>query len=93
MKAFFDHYGYQWMVHRPSGAMFTKQTICISTAAGAGTSSTNKEMAHSLFFWGAGKIYKYGVGVQSTSYQQVSDKIKAKIDKKTTSLAYKIKAR
>lgn len=93
MKAFLDHYGYQWMVHRPNRAMFTKQTVCISTAAGGGTGSTNKEMAHSLFFWGAGKIYKYGVGVQATSYKQVSDKIKSKIDKKTTSLANKIKAK
>ena len=42
MKAFLDHYGYRWMVHRPAKSMFRKQGVCISTAAGAGLSSTNK---------------------------------------------------
>ena len=34
MKAFLDHYGYRWMVHRPEEKMFEKQGVCISTAAG-----------------------------------------------------------
>ena len=34
MKAWLDHYGHQWMVHRPDERMFTKQAVCISTAAG-----------------------------------------------------------
>lgn len=50
MKAFLDHYGYRWMVHRPEESMFRKQGVCICTAAGAGLSSTNKDMADSLFF-------------------------------------------
>lgn len=54
MKAFLDHYGYRWMVHRPEESMFRKQGVCISTAAGAGLKSTNKDMADSLFFWGVG---------------------------------------
>ena len=37
MKAFLDHYGYRWMVHRPEEKMFRKQAVCISTAAGAGS--------------------------------------------------------
>ena len=36
MKAFLDHYGYRWMLHRPEESMFHKQAVCISTAAGAG---------------------------------------------------------
>ena len=35
MKALLDHYGYRFMVHRPEEKMFTKQAVCISTAAGA----------------------------------------------------------
>lgn len=93
MKTFLDHYGYRWMVHRPEGKMFTKQAVCISTAAGGGMKSTNKDMADSLFFWGIPKIYKYGVAVRAVSYGQVGDKIKAKIEKKTTSLAGRIKAK
>ena len=60
MKSFLDHYGYRWMVHRPEKKMFSKQAVCISTAAGAGTKSTNKDIADSFFFWGIPKIYKYG---------------------------------
>jgi len=91
MKVFLDHYGYRWIVHRPNEAMFKKQAICISTAAGAGMKSTNKDMADSMFFWGVGKIYKYGVGVQAVSFKEVPENIKRKIEKRTTSLAQKIK--
>ena len=93
MKAFLDHFGYRWMVHRPEEKMFRKQGVCISTAAGSGMKSTNKDMADSLFFWGIPKIYKYGQAVYETSYERVSDKIKAKIDKKTTVLAKQIRKR
>ena len=90
MKAFLDHYGYRFMVHRPEGKMFTKQAVCISTAAGAGTGSTIKDMADSTFFWGVAKTYKLGVSVMETRWEAVKPKIKAKIDKKTTSLARKL---
>ena len=92
MKALLDHYGYRWMVHRPEERMFHKQAVCISTAAGAGMKSTNKDMADSLFFWGVGRIYKYGVAVRETSYDRVGGKVKAAIDRKTTALAEKLKA-
>ena len=29
MKAFLDHYGYRWMLHRPEESMFHKQAVCI----------------------------------------------------------------
>lgn len=91
MKAFLDHYGYRWMVHRPEEKMFSKQAVCISTAAGAGMKSTNKDMADSMFFWGIGKTYKYGVAVMEVSWDGVKDKIKARIDKRTSVLAAEIK--
>lgn len=91
MKAFLDHYGYRWMVHRPEEKMFQKQGVCISTAAGGGMKSTNKDMADSLFFWGIPKIYKYGQAVYEISYEGVSEKIKGKIDRKTTRLANQIR--
>lgn len=91
MKAFLDHYGYRWMVHRPEEKMFQKQGVCISTAAGGGMKSTNKDMSDSLFFWGIPRIYKYGQAVYETSYERVSDKIKEKIDRKTSMMAKRIK--
>lgn len=93
MKAFLDHYGYRFMVHRPAKVMFTKQAVCISTAAGAGMKSTNKDMADSLFFWGVGRIYSYGISVHAVTYEKVSEKTRQKIDRKTSSLAEKIKCR
>lgn len=90
MKAFLDHYGYRWMVHSPEGSMFTKQGVCISTAAGAGMKSANKDMADSLFFWGVGRIYKYGKGVAAVDWNGVSDRKKRAIGKATDSLARKI---
>lgn len=90
MKALLDHYGYRFMVHRPEEKMFRKQAVCISTAAGAGTKSTNKDMAHSTFFWGIAKTYQYGVNVAAASWDGVSDKLKQRIEKKTSALARKI---
>ena len=69
--------------------MFHKQAVCISTAAGAGMKSTNKDMADSMFFWGVAKIYQYGTAVREVSWDRVSDKLKNRIEKKTTVLAGK----
>lgn len=90
MKAFLDHYGYRWMVHRPEKAMFSKQGVCISTAAGAGMRSANKDMADSLLFWGVANVYKYGSAVSATSWQDVSEKKKESIDRALSSIARKI---
>lgn len=90
MKAFLDHYGWRWMVHRPDEKMFVKQAVCISTAAGAGMRNTNQDMAHSTFFWGIAKTYKYGIAVMETSWDRVSSKKKQKIEKKLDRLAKKV---
>lgn len=91
MKALLDHYGYRWMVHRPEEKMFRKQAVCISTAAGAGIKSTNKDLADSTFFWGIAKTYRYGVPVAAVSWNGVNDRIKNRVEKKTSALAKKIK--
>ena len=93
MKAFLDHYGYRWMVHSPEGAMFSKQGVCICTAAGAGMRSTLKDMKDSLFYWGVARIYKYGVGVAAVNWEGVSEKKKKAVDRATTGIAGKIARR
>lgn len=90
MKTLLDHYGYRWMIHKPEELMFRKQGVCISTAAGAGMKSTNKDMADSMEFWGVAKVYKYGLRVAAVNWGRVSDEKKQEIDKATTSLAKKI---
>ena len=87
MKALLDHYAYRWMVHRPEEKMFAKQAVCISTAAGAGMKSANKDIKDSLFYWGIPKIYCYGISVQATSWDTVTMKKKEKIENKITRLA------
>lgn len=91
MKAFLDHYGYRWMVHRPEEKMFEKQAVIFSTAAGSGMKSANKDIKDSLFFWGVGRIYTYGAAVMETSWERVSDKKKSKINRKLDIIAGKIK--
>ena len=90
MKAFLDHYGWRWMVHSPEEKMFKKQGVCISTAAGAGMKSANKDMADSLFYWGVARLYKYGVGVAAVDWDGVSDKKMKEIEKATDSIARKL---
>lgn len=91
MKSFLDHYGWRWMVHRPEEKMFSKQAVCISTAAGSGMKSTNRDMAHSTFFWGVARTYKYGAAVMETSWERVGGKKKRRIEKKLDLLARKIR--
>ena len=91
MKALLDHYGYRWMAHRPDERMFHKQAAVIATAAGAGVKSTLKDMADSCFFWGVPRTYKYGLAVRAVSWEAVTPKMKASIEKKTDSFAAKIK--
>ncbi len=93
MKALLDHHAYRFMIHRPEGAMFTKQAVCITTAAGAGMKSTLKDMADSFFHWGIAKTYRYGIAVRAIAWEKVSEKIKAAIEKKTDRLAAKIRKR
>ena len=87
MKALLDHYAYRWMVHRPEEKMFSKQAVCISTAAGAGMKSACKDIGDSLFYWGIAKLYRYGIAVASTTWEGVADKKKARIEKKVATLA------
>ena len=93
MKAFLDHYAFRWMLHRPNGDMFGKQAVCISTAAGAGIKSACKDIKDSMFFWGVGKTYTYGVAVKATCFDDVKPELKDAINTKMQKLATKIKHR
>ena len=70
--------------------MFRKQGVYLCTAAGGGMKPALKDMEHSLFFWGTGRIYKYGPGVAAANWEGVSVKRKAAIDSATSRLAKKI---
>lgn len=92
MKAWLDHYGWRWLVHRPEEKMFSKQAVVVSTAAGAGMRSANKDMRDSLSFWGVPKIYTIGAAVMETSWDRVKLSIKEKLERRTDRVAAKIKS-
>lgn len=87
MMSFLDHFATWWVVHRPRAEMTKKQAVAISTAAGGGMKSTTKDMADSLEMWGISKVYKYGVGVQAISPEEIPQRILKKIHKKTDKLS------
>jgi multimeric flavodoxin WrbA len=90
MKTLLDHFGYQWMPHRPNPPMFSKMALVVTTAAGAGMKSTSKDITDSLSFWGVGKIFKFGKAVAAINWEGVSGKKKEEIEKQTDKLALKI---
>jgi multimeric flavodoxin WrbA len=91
MKAFLDHFGYQWMAHQPRAEMFHKRALIISTAAGAGTKSAIKDIKDSTDFWGIAETYSYGKNVAAIHWEDVSHKKKLEIQNQVQGLALKIK--
>lgn len=92
VKAFLDHFGYRWMPHQPSGDMFKKQALLISTAAGAGTKSTLKDLKDSMTFWGVARIHTFGKNIRAADWDGVNEKIKLQIQTEVEKRAEKIKA-
>lgn len=91
LKSFLDHFGREWMVHQLNGKMFKKQSLIISTAAGAGMKSTVKDIRDSLDFWGIGKVYTYKKAVAAVDWMGVSPVRKEKMIKDMAGIAKKIK--
>ena len=91
LKAFLDHFGYQWMAHQPRKEMFQKQALLISTAAGAGTRSALKDINDSMTFWGISRVYKFGKNVYGSDWDTVKEKKKLELEHQIIKLAAKIK--
>lgn len=92
MMSLLDHFGMRWIIHRPDERYFSKQGVCVCTAAGGGMRSTNKDMADSLVFWGVPRIYRLGFAVYASSPDEMSEKTRAKIDRKVDATARRIRA-
>ncbi|MFV0528440.1 MAG: flavodoxin family protein [Lachnospiraceae bacterium] len=91
MKALLDHFGFQFIPHRPDPELIGKTGVIISTAAGGGMQSAMKDIATSMLFWGLGRIHKYGIATHAISWDEVSAKKRAAIEKRTEKLAAKLK--
>lgn len=81
MKNLFDHLAYRWMPHRPEPAMFGKTVLLLSSAAGGGTGKTLAAMAENLWYWGAGRIFRYGKNVGDFTKQGLEKKIERDAEK------------
>lgn len=91
VKALLDHFAYRWMPHQPMTEMFHKQVLLISTAAGAGTKSTLKDLKDSMIYWGAARIYTFGRNVAAADWDGVSEEKKLKFTGDIGKLSAKIK--
>jgi multimeric flavodoxin WrbA len=90
LKAMFDHFGYQWMSHRPNKTMFNKIGLSVVTAAGAGMKSTTKTMITNMSWWGMKRVYSLDQAVMAASYAEITPKIMAKIEQKTSAMAKRL---
>ncbi len=91
MKTFLDHFGYRFMIHRPSPSMFRKKAVIITTAAGGGMKSAIKDIKDSLTYWGVSRIYTYGKAVAAVNWNGVTAKNKLRIEKLIKKTAQRLK--
>jgi len=61
MKAFLDHFGTLFAVHRPRREMFGKKAMILSTTAGVGLNAVRRTIASSLKSWCVNRIYFLGL--------------------------------
>ena len=90
MKTFIDLTFTYWMSHRPRQCMFEKRAAVISTAAGAGARSAVKDITTALGYWGISDITEFGMCIRASGLDEMSDKNKAKVEKKTDNIAKKL---
>lgn len=93
VKAFLDHFAYRWMVHSPNPKMFKKQAMLISTAAGAGTKSTIRDIKDSMDFWGVGRIYTFKDAIWNTNWTDIDVVKQNKMERNILKKCRKIKKR
>lgn len=90
MKAFIDLFYQYWIPHRPRGWFFKKKAVVFSTAAGTGTRKAIAPIKRTLSYWGVPYIKSYGISVQASKWDEVSEKKKQKIKRDMSRLAKKV---
>ena len=78
---------YRWISHRPYPTMKQKIGVAISTTAGTGAKKVTKVITNQMFWWSVGKTYQMPVIVAAMSWNQVSDKVKSKAERKAAKIA------
>ncbi|MCL2078061.1 MAG: flavodoxin family protein [Oscillospiraceae bacterium] len=82
VKAFLDHFGFIFIVHRARPEMFGKKAFVISTTAGAGTKAAMKTIVTNLKFWGVNRIHSLGIAMLAGNFETMNPKRRSKFEKK-----------
>lgn len=90
MKCLCDHLAWQWTVHRPSPAMFSKVGVAISTAAGPCAGKTCKDLKQQLFYWGVPRTFSWGEAVGG-GWDYMDERRKAALERKAKTLAARVR--
>lgn len=90
MKALLDHLAFQFMAHRPNGSMFSKTALIVSVGAGGGMDTVIKDISASMNWWGISRIFTFGFAVRAAKWDEVTEKIKIKMEKKIKIISQKI---
>lgn len=93
VKSLLDHFGCEWVVHRPNPEMFHKQALIITTACGAGMKSTLKDVKDSMDYWCVGRVYTYKKGIFKGHWDEIDKDIQENMKKEILKIADKIKKR
>ena len=91
MKAFLDHLGCHWLVHRPDVGFGRKTAVLLTAAAGAGMKQTLGDLKDSCNWLGVGRVLTYGERVMALRPGELADKTKAMLDKGMTRLAGQVR--
>jgi len=93
MKALLDHFGFQFMAHRPDKSMFSKTALIVSVGAGGGMNSTIKDISVNLAWWGVSRIFTFGFAIRAAKWDEITEKNRLKMERKINNISDKIKSK
>ena len=89
MKAFIDHFAFQFLAHRPEKSMFCKKALVVSTVGAAGMRPAIKYMVSCLHHWGISQVFTLGAAT-GANWENITPKKKVKIQKRVNAISRKV---
>jgi multimeric flavodoxin WrbA len=93
MKNLMDHLAYRWISHRPSGTMFKKVGVALSSSAGAPARRITKSMARQLKWMCVPKVYLFPFISNAMGINDLKLEKRLKLERKAKKIAGKVKKR
>lgn len=87
MKAFLDHFGHCFTIHRPFPELFQKSALVVTTAAGAGNREAAQSIRRVLSYWGISKLFEFGIAMRAASWDDIPPERSRKLQKKLDAAA------